>query len=377
LGQIAFHSSTPGTLGIELELQLIHPDTFDLTPVAPGLIDALQVHPLHGSVKPEITRAMIEINSAVHDDPGALLTEMRQLRDAVCEGAAAVRARIAGGGTHPFMRWQDRRIFDSPRFEQVAGRFGYLASKFTVFGQHIHLGVSSGDDAIAMIRRLMPYTPHLVAMAASSPYQDGIDTQFASSRPHAINGFPLAGHMPEEISDWYGFEAYMMTMRAHGLIDDLKELYWDIRPKPEIGTVEIRVCDTPLSVERACQIAAFAQALGAWVADAPDPGPLAWLAYRVNHFEACRFGLRADYVDTDGSTVCLRSHLDHLFDQLMPFAQARGAGELLSDLRSSLTRQGNDARWLRTCLQQTGNLPGVVAQAADVFQGVVRDGGLR
>ncbi len=377
MGQITFHSSTPGTLGIELELQLIHPDTFDLTPVAPRLLDALQAHPLHGSVKPEITRAMIEINSGVHDEPGELLTEMRQLRDAVCEGASAVQARIAGGGTHPFMRWQDRRIFGSPRFEQVAGRFGYLASKFTVFGQHIHLGASSGDDAIAMIRRLMPYTPHLVAMAASSPYQDGIDTQFASSRPHAMNGFPLAGHMPEEISDWYGFEAHMMTMRAYGLIDDLKELYWDIRPKPELGTVEIRVCDTPLCVERACQIAAFAQALSAWVADAPDPSPLAWLAYRVNHFEACRFGLRADYVDTDGSTVSLHSHLDRLFDQLMPFAQARGSGELLSDLRSSLTSQGNDARWLRSCLQQTGNLPGVVAQAADVFQGWVRDDGLR
>ena len=374
MGQIAFLSSTPNSLGIELELQLIHPDTFDLTPVAPGLLDALRAHPLRGNVKPEITRAMIEINSGVHDDPGALLTEMRQLRDAVCEGAAAVQARIAGGGTHPFMRWQDRRIFGSPRFERVAGRFGYLASKFTVFGQHIHLGVSSGDEAIAMIRRLMPYIPHLMAIAASSPYQEGIDTQFASSRPHAANSFPLAGHMPGEISDWYGFEAHVMTMRAHGLIDDLKELYWDIRPKPELGTVEIRVCDTPLSVERACQIAAFAQALGALLAGAPDPGPVAWLAYRVNHFEACRFGLHADYVDTDGRTVCLRTHLDRLFDRLMPYGQALGSAELLADLRSSLSSQGNDARWLRSCLQQTGNLPGVVAQAVAVFQGELREG---
>ena len=251
----------------------------------------------------------------------------------------------------------------------MAGRFGYLASKFTVFGQHIHLGVSGGDEAIALIRRLTPYVPHLMAIAASSPYQEGVDTQFASSRPHALHGFPLAGHMPYEIADWYGFEAHLLRMRAHGLIDDLKELYWDIRPKPELGTVEIRVCDTPLSVERACQIAAFAQALGSWVAGAPEPGELAWLAYPVNHFQACRFGLLADYVDTEGRTVCLRTHLEGLFDVLMPHAQARGCDAMLRALRSSLASQGNDARWLRACLQHTGSLPGVVARAAGVFQG--------
>ena len=374
MGQIAFLSSSPGTLGVELELQLIHPDTFDLTPAAPKLLEALRAHPLSGSIKPEITRAMVEINSAVHDDPGALLTELRQLRDTVCKGAATVRARVAGGGAHPFMRWQDRRIFSSPRFQRVAGRFGYLASKFTVFGQHIHLGVSCGDEAVAMIRRLTPYVPHFVAIAASSPYHEGVDTQFASSRPHALHGFPLAGHMPYEIADWYGFEAHMMRMRAHGLIDDLKELYWDIRPKPELGTVEIRVCDTPLSVERACQIAAFAQALGAWVAGRPEPGQLAWLAYPINHFQACRFGLLADYVEADGRTVCLRTHLEGLFDVLMPHAQARGCDAMLRALRASLASQGNDARWLRACLQHTGSLPGVVARAADVFQGDLSEG---
>ena len=124
MGQIAFVSSSPGTLGVELELQLIHPDTFDLMPAAPQLLEVLRGHPLDGSIKPEITRAMVEINSAVHDEPGTLLTELRQLRDTVCKGAAAVRARVAGGGAHPFMRWQDRRIFSLPRFQRVAGRFG-------------------------------------------------------------------------------------------------------------------------------------------------------------------------------------------------------------------------------------------------------------
>lgn len=374
MGQIAFVSSSPNTLGVELELQLIHSDTFDLAPAAPGLLGALHGHPRFACFKPEITRAMIEINSGVHTDPRELLAELCQLRDALCAAGRVAGVRVSGGGTHPFMRWQDRRISGLPHFERVAGRFGYLASKFTVFGQHIHLGVGSGDEAVALIRRLMPYVPHLIAIAASSPFHEGADTQYASSRPHALHGFPLAGHMPEEIADWYGFEARLMRMRSHGLIDDLKELYWDIRPKPELGTVEIRVCDTPLCVERATQVAAFAQALAAWVIRRADPGHLAWLAYPVNHFQACRFGLLADYVDPAGCTVSLRSQVEDLFDQLAPIAEGIGSGDMLRALRSSLAAQGNDARWLRTCLQRTGNLPGVVARAASVFQGDLRDG---
>ena len=368
----AFVSSLPNTLGIELELQLVDPDTFDLKPAAQDILDNLPDDPLSTKIKPEITRSMIELNSSVHLHPASLLVEMHTMRDLLCHTAERVGARVSGGGTHPFMRWQDRQIFASPRFEQLAGTYGYLARQFTVFGQHIHLGVTGGDEAIALIRGLMPFVPHLIAMSASSPYRDGVDTRFSCCRQHAISSFPLAGHMPAHIADWYAFEAHLMQLGASGLMHSQKDLYWDVRPKPEFGTVEIRVCDTPLTIERACQIAAFAQALGVWVMGCPPPADLAWLAYRSNHFQACRFGMQADYVEAGGAQVRLADHLAALFNLLLPVARDLDTEETLLALRSSLASQGNDARWLRTCHQESGSLPTMVHRASRLFQGAAR-----
>ncbi|SUV86537.1 carboxylate-amine ligase [Bordetella pertussis] len=139
--QIPFVSSAPNTLGIELELQLVDPRSFDLAAASDELLAQLANHPIADRVKPEITRSMIELNSSVHEHPAGLLAEMREMRDVLCEAADAVGVGVTGGGAHPFMRWQDRAISDTPRFQYLAEMYGYLARQFTVFGQHIHLGV--------------------------------------------------------------------------------------------------------------------------------------------------------------------------------------------------------------------------------------------
>ena len=268
---IAFTASAPHTLGIELELQIVDPATYDLKGAAEELLAQFANHPFADRVKPEITHAMIELNSSVHTDANRLLTEMRDMRTALVDAADAIGVRIAGGGTHPFMRWQDRTIFDSPRFQYLSEMYGYLARQFTVFGQHIHLGVESGDAAVAMTHKISPFVPHFIALSASSPYFEGVDTLFSCSRLNALNGFPMSGHLPPDVADWYGFEAYYGQLLNSGLIESIKDLYWDVRPKPEFGTVEIRVCDTPLTVEKACQLAAFAQALGVLLEREPAP----------------------------------------------------------------------------------------------------------
>ena len=138
---------------------------------------------------------MIELNSSVHEHPMGLLAEMREcaMRWSRRRTPSAFPWRAAAP---PFMRWQERSISDTPRFQYLAEMYGYLARQFTVFGQHIHLGVKSGDDAIRLVRRLSPYVPHFIALSASSPYCEGVDTLFSCSRLNAVNSFPLAGHMP-------------------------------------------------------------------------------------------------------------------------------------------------------------------------------------
>ena len=156
--QIPFVSSAPNTLGIELELQLIDPTSYDLTAASDELLAQMANHPIADRVKPEITRSMI-VNSSVHEHPMGLLAEMREMRDALVEAADAVGVSVAGGGAHPFMRWQERSISDTPRFQYLAEMYGYLARQFTVFGQHIHLGVQSGTTPSGWCAACRPMCP--------------------------------------------------------------------------------------------------------------------------------------------------------------------------------------------------------------------------
>jgi carboxylate-amine ligase len=369
MDQISFVPSAPNTLGIELELQLVRPGTFDLAAASDELLAQLVNHPIADRVKPEITRSMIELNSSVHEHPAGLQSEMCEMRDALCEAADAIGIAVAGGGAHPFMRWQERSISDTPRFKHLAEMYGYLARQFTVFGQHIHLGVTNGDDAITLTQRLSPYVPHFIALAASSPYYEGVDTLFSCCRLNSVNSFPLAGHIPTEISDWYGFEAHMARLRDFGLAESIKDLYWDIRPKPEFGTVEIRVCDTPLTIERACHIAAFAQALSVLLMREPAHGDGAWLVYRHNHFQACRFGMQGTYVGADGARMRLIDHIRATFDRLMPIACELGTADMLAELREDCGRRGNDARWMRAQFNRSRCLSAVVDGMVGAFRG--------
>ena len=369
MNMINFASSPHNTLGIELELQILDPVTFDLAGRAGQILEQVAGHPYAHRIKPEVTEAMIELNSSVHEHPAGLLAEMREMRSILCNAADAAGVRIAGGGAHPFMNWQDNTIFDSPRFRYLADMYGYLAPKFTVFGQHIHLGVANGDAACSLIHRLSPYVPHLIALSASSPYYEGVDTLFSCSRLNALHSFPLSGHMPPDTHDWYQFEAYYMRMRSLGLVESLKDLYWDIRPKPELGTVEIRVCDTPLTIEKACQLAAFAQALAISVQRRPEPHAGLWLAYDSNRFQASRFGLQAQYVTDKGERIRLIEHLRATFDMVLPVAEELGSTDLVEGLQATTLKMGGDAHWMRAKFNKHQSLPGVVGAAADLWRG--------
>src|SRR5688572_779013 len=298
MDELKFNASVAISIGIELELQLVRPHDLDLSRDAADLLARLEKRKLPGAVKPEITESMIELNTAVHTRCAALLDELELVKNAVVKEAETLNVRVSGGGSHPFHQWTDRRIFPTERFRFVLERYGYLAKQFTVFGQHIHVGCATGDDAVYLIHMLTRYVAHFIALSAASPFYQGEDTQFQSSRLTAVNAFPLAGHMPF-VADWAEFLQYFDKMRAFGVVESMKDFYWDIRPKPDFGTIEIRVCDTPLTVARAAQLAAYAQALAKWLLE-ERPRPVARAVYLVNsfnRFEAARYGLRGQFID--------------------------------------------------------------------------------
>jgi carboxylate-amine ligase len=294
-----------------------------------------------------------------------LLRELESVRRAVVEEAGVLNLRVSGGGSHPFHDWTDRRIYPTERFRYVLERYGYLAKQFTVFGQHIHVGCTSGDEAVYLVHMMTRYVPHFIALSASSPYYQGEDTSFQSSRLTAVSAFPLAGHMPF-VADWAEFLEYFDKMKGFGIVASMKDFYWDIRPKPEYGTIEIRVCDTPLTVRRAALLAAYAQALAAYhLAERPhEPSRAVYLVNSHNRFEASRYGFRGEMVDPHtGGKRRIGDDILNTVAVLGEHARRMECGDMVMDLGAAVRGDDSDASWLRARRGERGSLADVVREA--------------
>ncbi|WP_136419055.1 MULTISPECIES: YbdK family carboxylate-amine ligase [Oxalobacteraceae] len=365
-----FKQSDPLTVGVELELQLVSLSDFDLTDASPDMLALLARKPFPGNVTPEITESMIEINTEVHTRHGELLEQLRRIRDTLVRAGDMLNVGVCGGGTHPFQKWSERKIFSKPRFKQVSALYGYLAKQFTVFGQHVHIGCESGDDALMLLHSLNRYVPHFIALSASSPYFQGSDTLFNSARLNSVFAFPLSGRAPFLLR-WEDFERdYFARMEHTGIVKSMKDFYWDIRPKPEYGTIELRVCDTPLNVERAAALAGYLQALCSYLLEGHEPAPAEddYLVYNYNRFQACRFGL-------DGTIVHPKSHesLSVREDILTTLRRIEShavelGGEMALEHLYHAAHAGSDASFLRDQYVSSGSVEGMVDAAIQRFR---------
>lgn len=361
-----FRHSEPLTLGVELELQLLSRRDFDLTRGATDLLASLDYDGRFGEIKLEITESMIEVSTLPQASAEGIAADLAGLREILRVHCARNNIAVSGGGTHPFHRWPERRICSGERFDALYQRYGYLAKQFTVFGQHIHVGCTSADDAIWLTQALGVYVPVFVALSAASPFVDGVDTFFQSARLNAVSAFPLSGQCPP-LANWEEFVRYFGMLQACGIAASIKDLYWDVRPKPEFGTVEIRVCDTPLSIESATALAALAQALSRWLLRTRPDLQVARQVHvaRYNKFQACRYGMAAMISDPIAlGQRPLRESLAELLELLAADARELGCTAWLDHLQPLLADDATDAAWLRGMQRVHGNLNDVVREAA-------------
>ncbi len=364
--ELRFRNSEPASVGLELELQLVRRLDGDLARDAGELLARLEARKLPGAVKPEITESMIELNSSVHERYATLRQELELMRDAVVKEAQMLNLRVSGGGSHPFHNWVERRVVQTERFRTLWERYGYLAKQFTVFGQHVHIGCRNADEAVFLVHMMTRYVPHFIALSAASPFSQGEDTAFMSSRLNAVNAFPLAGHMPF-VQDWDEFITYYRKMRGFGIVHSMKDFYWDIRPKPEYGTIEIRVFDTPLTVGRAALLAAYAQALVAYhIAERPhEPLRAVYLVNNFNRFEAARYGYHGDLVEPyEARTKKIGEDILDTITRVTPHAAGFEAADALGELAENVRRGYTDAAWLRERYKASGSLADVAREAA-------------
>jgi glutamate---cysteine ligase / carboxylate-amine ligase len=363
---LEFNSSKPLTLGVELELQLVNRRDYNLTRAASDLLRRLS-RVNHGfDIKPEITESMIEIATGVHTHIDPLLEELEKIRELLLSHAEKMNIGICGGGAHPFQHWDDQRIYNAERYQLVSELYGYLAKQFTVYGQHIHIGCPNGDAAVELGNFLGSYLPDFIALAASSPFYQGVDTAFQSSRLTSVNAFPLSGRMPG-FSNWAEFTAYFEKMKSLGIVESMKDFYWDLRPKPEYGTIEIRVCDSPLDIRTAAILAAYAQALAAECFAGPTQGPHpnAEKVHSYNRFQACRFGLKGRVIDpVTGSVASLGERIDHTLNRIAPWFEKLDCPWALRALQEKISAPQEDADWLREIFAESASLPEMVRRSA-------------
>jgi len=362
-------------MGVELELQLLNRRNYNLATDAVDLLVGIADSDMKEQIKLEITQGMIELNSSIHTRADTLVDELRALRDVIVSSAKRLNVDVSGGGSHPFQHWNEQRITPSERFHYLYDRYGYLAKSFTVFGQHIHIGVESGDDAIYLTHALARFIPHFIGLSAASPYYQGADSNFDSSRSNIVSAFPLSGTLPL-VRSWQDFEAYYNEYLQLGVISSMKDFYWDIRPKPEYGTVEIRVCDTPLTLERAALLGGYAQLLARWIiSERPiEIRDNHYMLYQYNRFEASRYGFDASLaLPADPRTGFKGSRqplyldmLEHM-QGLQNFAENDVDKGVLRKLRQLAYEKINDARWLRNAYKQRESLNELMRMSSAVW----------
>lgn len=377
---LPFTKSQPCTMGIELELQLVNRRNYNLASDAVDLFTWIRPRALQEQIKLEMTQGMIELNSSVHTQVDALTAELREMRTALNNGAQYLNIDVSGGGVHPFQSWKEQRITPGERFNHLYETYGYLAKSFTVFGQHIHIGVTTADDAIYLTHALSRFVPHFIALSAASPFSQAADTQFDSSRSNVVRAFPLAGTMPV-LHSWAEFERYYDDLYRMEVVASIKDFYWDIRPKPEYGTVEIRVCDTPLTIEHAAHLGAYAQLLARWILS-ERPFEIMddhYLLYQYNRFQASRYGLRGALALHEGlgrharKTTIAEDVLAHLA-MLRDYVQVPAEHETLARLSKMAEARMNDAVWLREVFAQRSSYSDMMRLSSELWMGKASHG---
>ncbi len=265
-----------------------------------------------------------------------------------------------------YKEWLWRRIRPIPNDVE---HFGYLAQQATVFGQHVHVGCQSGDDAIYLLHGLSRFVPHFIALNAASPWFDSTDSRFACSRLNRFSSYPDNGPMPW-VADWQGFRRLFRQLSYTSMIDSMKDLHWDIRPSPQFGTVEVRVMDTPLTLAQAIHIAGFIQTLACWLlTERPfKHQPDDYLLYPFNRYQACRYGLDGTLTDVrSGEQRSIRQEILQLADRLAPFAhQLKATAALEAVVRQAKSPQ-SEAQQMRDFIANGGSLSGLVQKHCEIW----------
>ena len=363
---IDWNSSRGATLGVEWELQLIDAHTRALRQDAREVLAALpELTASSGTPKlrHELMQSTIELATGICSTVAEAKEDLAGTIAQLQKVTSARDMMLTCAGTHPFSDWRDAKMAPVQRYAELVEQMQWLVRRIQLFSVQVHVGLPDGDRAIPIINALSRYLPHFLALTASSPYWNGEDTGLASIRAVIFGELPTAGP-PHRLSNWKEFEDYMDTLLRAGTIRSIKEVWWDIRPHPDFGTIEIRICDGVPTLREIGMVAALSQCLVQMLSLQIDrgyglPSPPTWVV-RDNKWRATRYGLDAIVItDDSGATAPMRDELYELVRELEPIADRLGCGSELAVV-SEVLDQGASYERQRAVMADGGALTEVV-----------------
>ncbi len=356
------------TIGVELEVQILRRDNFDLFSISPFLLEKIPQN-IKKFIKPEFIQSMIEITTGVCDNVTQVEKELLYLYKELEKICNSLDAMLFVSSLHPFSKIAQQKLFPDPRYKRLFNELQQIGRRFISQGLHVHIGVKDEDMAIKVYDRLLRWLPVLLAISSSSPFYQGRDTGFASYRSKLFKALPLSG-MPEPLMSWDNFCFLTNTLKSVGIISTIRDLWWDVRPHPTFGTVEIRICDVPMRFKQVVAIVAMIQALVSYVSELDndlnidkyqDKLIFSYLL-KYNKWQAARYGMNAKYVSINDGNLIKRDIKDvfrELLEILEPYFYRLKSDTYLKDLSSVITR-GSNADELRGLKQQGYNFKDII-----------------
>jgi carboxylate-amine ligase len=371
---VPFATSSRSTVGIEWELMLADGTTGDLTGRAPEILEALEEETAHErfTVTGELLTNTVEVTSGIGDTVAAAVDDIADAIAAVRTVTNPLDVELLCAGSHPFAQWYDQTVTDKTRYQTLIRRTQWWGRNMMIWGIHVHVGVEDVAKVFPIINALSVYLPHLQALSASSPFWAGERTGYASNRALVFQQLPTAG-LPWPLQDWADFEAYLDDMVATGVIADVTEVRWDIRPAPRWGTIEVRACDGMSTLPELAAVAALVQVLVEHFSRRLDDGQTLpslqpWFN-RENKWRAARYGLDARViVDRVGTQRLVTEHLRETMAELDDIAVELKCAREFRGLESIMTEGASYVRQTMVADAADGDLREVVQHLIREFR---------
>ncbi len=361
-----FHTSEPFTIGVEVEFQLIDPHTLDLTAKAPEIL-ALTNRRHGDKIKKEFIQSMVEVTTGICRDSKGVSMDMEATVRVLEHAADQAECLIHAASLHPFAKACEQTVSDEERYRDILEELQIVGRRLITQGLHVHVGMADGETAIRVFDRMRSLLPLFLALTASSPFYQSEDTGLCSYRSKLFEALPRSG-MPEALGSWSDYCSFVNLLTSAGVIKTTRDIWWDVRPHPELGTVEVRICDVPSKFRYITAMAALIQAAAMFLAERADDIAIENRAIiNSNKWQAARYGLEGNFVDPFTRTkIPAPDAIRGLMERLHAYLDLFNASDQADTIEEMLKR-GCSANRQRRIYLQTGSLKEIIRKERDKF----------